>query len=97
MRLRPPRSTRTDTLFPYTTLFRSPHGLVRPFGGEHDVLPELTLRSIPRTEGLAQSIFQFGLAATQFDLQTLRAFDVEEEAEAFLQRNDGRGIVFKTG
>src|SRR3546814_1244451 len=24
---RPPRSTRTDTLFPYTTLFRSGHGL----------------------------------------------------------------------
>src|SRR3546814_7009999 len=24
MNLRPPRSTRTDTLFPYTTLFRSP-------------------------------------------------------------------------
>src|SRR3546814_2454479 len=23
---RPPRSTRTDTLFPYTTLFRSKHG-----------------------------------------------------------------------
>src|SRR3546814_5097050 len=23
---RPPRSTRTDTLFPYTTLFRSDHG-----------------------------------------------------------------------
>src|SRR3546814_14309163 len=35
---RPPRSTRTDTLFPYTTLFRSglafatasPHGLTSP-------------------------------------------------------------------
>src|SRR3546814_15742753 len=27
---RPPRSTRTDTLFPYTTLFRSrPHDLLR--------------------------------------------------------------------
>src|SRR3546814_3910480 len=26
---RPPRSTRTDTLFPYTTLFRSPPALVR--------------------------------------------------------------------
>src|SRR3546814_3143291 len=26
MILRPPRSTRTDTLFPYTTLFRSPFG-----------------------------------------------------------------------
>src|SRR3546814_10015341 len=25
---RPPRSTRTDTLFPYTTLFRSPERLV---------------------------------------------------------------------
>src|SRR3546814_2190418 len=27
---RPPRSTRTDTLFPYTTLFRSPDLLQRP-------------------------------------------------------------------
>src|SRR3546814_15271611 len=27
MRRRPPRSTRTDTRFPYTTLFRSGHGL----------------------------------------------------------------------
>src|SRR3546814_14691185 len=26
MILRPPRATRTDTLFPYTTLFRSPEG-----------------------------------------------------------------------
>src|SRR3546814_7982421 len=26
---RPPRSTRTDTLFPYTTLFRSLHGVVQ--------------------------------------------------------------------
>src|SRR3546814_7600078 len=32
---RPPRSTRTDTLFPYTTLFRSlEHLFVRPFGRE---------------------------------------------------------------
>src|SRR3546814_17386844 len=28
MRRRPPRSTRTDTLFPYTTLFRSPNVLM---------------------------------------------------------------------
>src|SRR3546814_13038419 len=28
---RPPRSTRTDTLFPYTTLFRSPHPYDRSF------------------------------------------------------------------
>src|SRR3546814_5451127 len=32
---RPPRSTRTDTLFPYTTLFRSPACLLhrRAYGG----------------------------------------------------------------
>src|SRR3546814_3980450 len=29
---RPPRSTRTDTLFPYTTLFRSPPHARRPNG-----------------------------------------------------------------
>src|SRR3546814_6390651 len=28
---RPPRSTRTDTLFPYTTLFRSPFDLLADF------------------------------------------------------------------
>src|SRR3546814_4261244 len=35
---RPPRSTRTDTLFPYTTLFRSHHLQHRPAGrGERAV------------------------------------------------------------
>src|SRR3546814_7755250 len=38
MRRRPPRSTRTDPLFPYTTLFRSavsrPHGKVFHLGGD---------------------------------------------------------------
>src|SRR3546814_16173981 len=33
---RPPRSTRTDTLFPYTTLFRSPKKLVKQ--GVRDML-----------------------------------------------------------
>src|SRR3546814_11112706 len=33
---RPPRSTRTDTLFPYTTLFRSVDRLVRRPGGDQD-------------------------------------------------------------
>src|SRR3546814_11483867 len=32
---RPPRSTRTDTLFPYTTLFRSAD-IARNFGRYHD-------------------------------------------------------------
>src|SRR3546814_10583256 len=33
---RPPRSTRTDTLFPYTTLFRSLVEVVRDTCGRHD-------------------------------------------------------------
>src|SRR3546814_19952612 len=33
---RPPRSTRTDTLFPYTTLCRSPGG-ADPLGGARDI------------------------------------------------------------
>src|SRR3546814_111108 len=33
MRRRPPRSTRTDTLFPYTTLFRSPGHIVYAAAG----------------------------------------------------------------
>src|SRR3546814_7937980 len=38
MNRRPPRSTRTDTLFPYTTLFRSPGDGVRlRFEGRHRV------------------------------------------------------------
>src|SRR3546814_5589586 len=34
MRRRPPRSTRTDTLFPYTTLFRSLRGARPPDAGQ---------------------------------------------------------------
>src|SRR3546814_15072719 len=33
---RPPRSTRTDTLFPYTTLFRSPDGRCKAFDARAD-------------------------------------------------------------
>src|SRR3546814_4917646 len=43
MRRRPPRSTRTDTLFPYTTLFRSRlrrlQSLPAPRGGRHPSPP----------------------------------------------------------
>src|SRR3546814_12699444 len=35
---RPPRSTRTDTLFPYTTLFRSRVGCLADFGAGHRLI-----------------------------------------------------------
>src|SRR3546814_1150194 len=37
---RPPRSTRTDTLFPYTTLFRSPDGVLESNLNTELVQPE---------------------------------------------------------
>src|SRR3546814_11069139 len=52
---RPPRSTRTDTLFPYTTLFRSPAAPIQRFeymlgsflgtqkGRDHDLSTRLEL------------------------------------------------------
>src|SRR3546814_7402687 len=49
---RPPRSTRTDTLFPYTTLFRSPTKVYRTvreelsaYGGGLDEKPEIVALS----------------------------------------------------
>src|SRR3546814_15562401 len=43
----PPRSTRTDTLFPYTTLFRSPrHLAILHSGGETDVSAQALRRGI---------------------------------------------------
>src|SRR3546814_14220723 len=41
---RPPRSTRTDTLFPYTTLFRSILGLVDRLGIGADHLDAVLLQ-----------------------------------------------------
>src|SRR3546814_2900520 len=42
---RPPRSTRTDTLFPYTTLFRSPHYVRRELVVERDAPGRLLCRN----------------------------------------------------
>src|SRR3546814_3477440 len=50
MTRRPPRPTRTDTLFPYTTLFRSPNGFgfLRPDSGVGDdlFLPPAEMRKV---------------------------------------------------
>src|SRR3546814_4672283 len=70
---RPPRSTRTDTLFPYTTLFRSPRepaavGLdARPLDRgplapvEHPVMDRRRIRSEEHTSEL-QSLMRISYA-----------------------------------
>src|SRR3546814_12871608 len=70
---RPPRSTRTDTLFPYTTLFRS---LV--------VFPHAFVRAIVEIEEF--EILEFGRrCAEQFfaelDERVHRATDVEKQQQ----------------
>src|SRR3546814_8388452 len=51
---RPPRSTRTDTLFPYTTLFREPGvGLGGDVHGEADEFAQHRQRRAGRARGVA--------------------------------------------
>src|SRR3546814_2914710 len=60
---RPPRSTRTDTLFPYTTLFRS---LLRAGAGVHGRVPDARAadRAVPEPD-------RAGLWAEQLDPRQL--------------------------
>src|SRR3546814_2708593 len=72
---RPPRSTRTDTLFPYTTLFRSVHAMAREIIGEETRQP---FGITPRTQQLA--------GKQQADLATQRSqrgsqFAADERSE----------------
>src|SRR3546814_14770229 len=58
---RPPRSTRTDTLFPYTTLFRSHRR--RPVGGSIRLSPfrgsDMDFSLAPEVESLRQRLRDF--------------------------------------
>src|SRR3546814_3210102 len=47
---RPPRSTRTDTLFPYTTLFRSGLSTKGTGAARRDVLALISVRARTRSE-----------------------------------------------
>src|SRR3546814_1019555 len=57
---RPPRSTRTDTLFPYTTLFRS--SLSKPFPTTRASLRRKMLRDLTGQTFFKQRIAQFTFA-----------------------------------
>src|SRR3546814_8085959 len=79
----PPRSTRTDTLFPYTTLFRSTHAA-------DDSSIEVRAR---RTDGyihyhlasLAEKLFFFFQCFSHSDSYVLEPFDRSEEHTSELQ------------
>src|SRR3546814_6216809 len=66
---RPPRATRTDTLFPYTTLFRSPLA-GRFFDACTAPAPGMTIdeAAIRRNKGRAMSKGEIGCYASHFSI-----------------------------
>src|SRR3546814_11153219 len=52
--LRPPTSTRTDTLFPYTTLFRSFEAWLRRLAARHETTPKALFRHLGIDAALAE-------------------------------------------
>src|SRR3546814_1271725 len=67
---RPPRSTRTDTLFPYTTLFRSRKRMIGALSNE-----------APVGEPLGGSV-ALAFHAVQMGAQMVRVHDVKETVQA---------------
>src|SRR3546814_10668235 len=61
---RPPWSTRTDTLFPYTTLFRSKHGALGGLAAGIDAFRACTGYRVPGAGPVAASLSWLLEAAT---------------------------------
>src|SRR3546814_14335181 len=73
---RPPRSTRTDTLFPYTTLFRSPDGRRHTFAGLYRV-DEARLATM--TAGILREMFQSG------EMRAIRSEEHTSELQSLMR------------
>src|SRR3546814_6928038 len=88
---RPPRSTRTDTLFPYTTLFRSAEFLAALRDDLNTPLAIKRLHDMP-AENLKASLALLGFAGKQADealSPTLQAL-LDERAQARANKDWGR-------
>src|SRR3546814_6513011 len=83
---RPPRSTRTDTLVPYTTLFRSlPHRrLPPPVHGQYTAVDESSKRLI-RKDNHATNLFQRSAWRLPVGWHRFRPFPRSEEHTSELQ------------
>src|SRR3546814_20324097 len=73
MRRRPPRSTRTDTLFPDTTLFRSLHH------ARHRIAFGRSLIRQPLMQSVLMDLALESEAATALALRLARAFDPSDD------------------
>src|SRR3546814_18080395 len=87
---RPPRSTRTDTLFPYTTLFRS-------LAGDLELLGDILRRGahVVTVEGIPQAIADHGVdeAEVAHLLASPQIGGMGRLAHAFLAAGDDDAAV----
>src|SRR3546814_13936960 len=95
---RPPRSTRTDTLFPYTTLFRSRLGIqlaiLQPAHGPYRGILLWTTRSWCATECSAWQCMQMTVLACMDLAQRLLGFrDGQNYPPSIRGRAGGRASV----
>src|SRR3546814_16823752 len=82
---RPPRSTRTDTLFPYTTLFRN-HRAEALHGGMDQEQRDRVMGRL--RDGTAELLIATDVAARGLDVDTLTHvvnYDVPAAPEAYVQ------------
>src|SRR3546814_12814582 len=96
---RPPRSTRTDTLFPYTTLFRSviPNALVEGLRkGTHQALLLPIMETVCLLERTPDAMFEFaGLDIWVRSMKTHfsdEIFSIECRARAERKRSEERRV-----
>src|SRR3546814_4382628 len=84
---RPPRSTRTDTLFPYTTLFRSSFAAVAWLFSScslDESNPASFTNNCFETEAAASSAEIFG-SATQATIQGIRSEEHTSELQSLMR------------
>src|SRR3546814_11396203 len=77
---RPPRSTRTDTLFPYTTLFRSAAAVAVEASGGYE-------------RGVLDDLADHGIAAYRLDPAQVRGFARGLRLHAKTDANDAETIA----
>src|SRR3546814_2765109 len=82
---RPPRSTRTDTLFPYTTLFRSN---VKPGYGLNYLVPQG--KAVPAT---AVNVAEFEAKRAEYEA---KAASVHSEATDRLAKLEGASVTIRS-
>src|SRR3546814_10128344 len=107
---RPPRSTRTDTLFPYTTLFRSPknaitkqfHKLFDMEGVElefrQDALSAIARKALKRKTGERglRTIVESVLLDTMYDLPSLENVSKVVVDESVIEHKSETYLIHQT-